>query len=350
MVADRALHVAAALEVRRERARDVLRAPGVARLQLLADLLVQAPALRWPQVLIEHLLVERVTEGIARARGAVGRDALAGHAQELLPSRQRVAKLLDDLDVPEVAPRGWTATRSDFPATRTSAVAAANSRTIVVLHTAGPVLMPWLPQVAAVLEDWYPGQETGDAIAAVLFEDADPAGRLAMTFPASPDQGPATQPAQYPGVGNEVHYDEGIFVGYRYYDQFAQKPLFPFGYGLSYTSFSLDRLRVRPRDRGQRYTVSVRVRNTGVRAGAAVVQLYAGFPAATGEPPNQLKGFGKVFLKPRRTKRVKIALDQSSFASWSETANVWVVEPGTYTLRVGTSSRDLPLEATVVIQ
>jgi beta-glucosidase len=231
-----------------------------------------------------------------------------------------------------------------------SAVAAANSRTIVVLHTAGPVLMPWLPQVAAVLEAWYPGQETGDAIAAVLFGDADPAGRLAMTFPASPDQGPATQPAQYPGVGNEVHYDEGIFVGYRYYDQFAQEPLFPFGYGLSYTSFSLDRLRVRPRDRGQRYTVSVRVRNTGVRAGAAVVQLYAGFPAATGEPPNQLKGFGKVFLKPRRAKRVKIALDQSSFASWSETANAWVVEPGTYTLRVGTSSRDLPLEATVVIQ
>jgi beta-glucosidase len=231
-----------------------------------------------------------------------------------------------------------------------SAVAAVNSRTIVVLHTAGPVLMPWLPQVAAVLEAWYPGQETGDAIAAVLFGDADPAGRLAMTFPASPDQGPGTQPAQYPGVGNEVHYDEGIFVGYRYYDQFAQEPLFPFGYGLSYTSFSLDRLRVRPRDRGQRYTVSVRVRNTGVRAGAAVVQLYAGFPAATGEPPNQLKGFGKVFLKPRRAKRVKIALDQSSFASWSETANAWVVEPGTYTLRVGTSSRDLPLEATVVIQ
>src|SRR5262249_53612236 len=157
-----------------------------------------------------------------------------------------------------------------------SVVAAANPRTVVVLHTAGPFLMPWLPQVAAVLEAWYPGQETGNAIAAVLFGDADPSGRLAMTFPAGPDQGPATQPTQYPGVGGEVHYDEDIFVGYRYYDQFGQEPLFPFGYGLSYTSFSLDRLRVRPRDSGQKYNVSVRVKNTGTRAGTAVVQLYVG--------------------------------------------------------------------------
>src|SRR5262249_22123550 len=156
--------------------------------------------------------------------------------------------------------------------------------------TAGPVLMPWLPQVAAVIEAWYPGQETGNAIAAVLFGDVDPSGRLAMTFPASPDQGPGTQPTQYPGVGGVVSYDEGIFVGYRYYDQFGQQPLFPFGYGLSYTSFSLGRLRVQRRMRGQKYNVSLRVRNTGTRAGAAVVQLYVGFPASTGEPPNQLKG------------------------------------------------------------
>ena len=229
-----------------------------------------------------------------------------------------------------------------------AAVAAANPRTIVVLHTSGPVLMPWLPQVAAVVEAWYPGQETGNAIAAVLFGDADPAGRLAMTFPASPAQGPTTQPAQYPGVGNVVRYDEGILVGYRYYDQLAQEPLFPFGYGLSYTAFSLDHLRVRRRGPDQ-YKVSVRVRNTGARAGAAVVQLYVGFPGSTGEPPNQLKGFGKVFLKPRRTGRVRMVLDRSSFSRWSETASAWVVEPGTYMLRVGTSSRDLPLGATVAI-
>jgi beta-glucosidase len=229
-----------------------------------------------------------------------------------------------------------------------SAVAAANPHTIVVLHTSGPILMPWLAQVAAVIEAWYPGQETGDAIAAVLFGDADPAGRLAMTFPASPDQGPGTQPAQYPGVDDVVHYDEGIFVGYRFYDELAQQPLYPFGYGLSYTSFSLDRLRVRRRN-GHPYKVSVRVRNTGARAGAAVVQLYVGFPDSTGEPPNQLKGFGKVFLKPGRTGRVTMALDRSSFAHWSETAGGWTVEPGTYVLRVGTSSRDLPLQATVAV-
>jgi beta-glucosidase len=229
------------------------------------------------------------------------------------------------------------------------AVAAANPRTVVVLHTAGPVLMPWLSQVAAVIEAWYPGQETGNAIAAVLFGDADPSGRLAMTFPASADQGPGTQPTQYPGVGGEVHYDEGIFVGYRFYDRFGQEPLFPFGYGLSYTSFSLDRLRVQRRGNGQ-YAVSVRVRNTGTRLGAAVVQLYVGFPDSTGEPPNQLEGFGKVVLKPRRTKRVRMVLDPSSFASWSTAANAWTVEPGTYALRVGTSSRDLPLETMVAIR
>jgi beta-glucosidase len=229
-----------------------------------------------------------------------------------------------------------------------SAVAAANPRTIVVLHTAGPVLMPWLPEVAAVIEAWYPGEETGNAIAAVLFGDVDPSGRLAMTFPAAPDQGPGPQPAEYPGVGNVVTYDEGIFVGYRYYDAFGQQPLFPFGYGLSYTSFSLDRLHVRRRA-SRRYDVSVRVKNTGTRKGAAVVELYVGFPASTEEPPNQLKGFRKILVAPNRAKHVRMTLDPSSFASWSTTANAWTVVPGAYTVRLGTSSRDLPLETGVTV-
>lgn len=229
-----------------------------------------------------------------------------------------------------------------------AAVAAANPRTVVVLHNAGPVLMPWLSQVAGVVAAWYPGQETGHGIADVLFGDAEPAGRLPMTFPASAEQGPGTQPSQYPGVGDEVHYDEDIFIGYRYYDQFGQAPLFPFGYGLSYTSFSLDRLHVVRRVRGQ-YKVSVRVRNTGARTGATVAQLYLGFPAVTGEPPKQLKAFGKVSLKPGRTKRVRMTLDPSSFGVWSPMANAWTVTPGTYTVQVGTSSRDLPLSATIAI-
>jgi beta-glucosidase len=227
------------------------------------------------------------------------------------------------------------------------AVAAVNPRTIVVLHTAGPVLMPWLAQVAGVIEAWYPGQESGNAIAAVLFGDADPSGRLPMTFPASESQGPVTQLAQYPGVDGVVHYDEDIFVGYRYYDRFAQEPLFPFGFGLSYTSFSLDDLRV-TRRRGGTYTVSVRVTNTGSRTGAAVVQLYVGFPDVTGEPPNQLKGFARVALKPGRRRRVKMRLNSSSFASWSTADAAWAVQPGEYRIRVGTSSRDLPLQTSVV--
>lgn len=229
-----------------------------------------------------------------------------------------------------------------------AAVAAANPRTIVVLHTAGPVLMPWLAQVAGVIAAWYPGQETGNAIAAVLFGDADPAGRLPMTFPASESQGPGSQPTQYPGTGGAVHYDEDIDVGYRYYDRFAQEPLFPFGFGLSYASFSFDRLRVKQRHDGT-YRVSVRVTNTGSRAGAAVVQLYVGFPVVTGEPPNQLKGFAKVALKPGRRKRVTMVLDASSFSTWSTTDGTFVVSPGEYVVRVGTSSRDLSQEAAVMV-
>lgn len=228
------------------------------------------------------------------------------------------------------------------------AVAAANPRTVVVLHTAGPVLMPWLSDVAGVIAAWYPGERSGAAIAAVLFGDLEPSGRLPMTFPATEDQGPATGQAQYPGVDGAVHYDEGIDVGYRFYDRMGRQPLFPFGYGLSYTSFSLDHLRVKRRRHGA-YRVAVRVRNTGARTGAAVVQLYVGFPEPTGEPPNQLRGFAKVMLKPGQRRRVKMTLDASSFAIWSPTERAWVVEPGEYRIRVGTSSRDLPEEASVVV-
>ena len=228
-----------------------------------------------------------------------------------------------------------------------TAIATANPRTIVVLHTAGPVLMPWLAQVAGVIEAWYPGEESGNAIAAVLFGDVDPGGRLPMTFPASESQRPASQVAQYPGTGGEVHYDEDIDVGYRHYDRVAQEPLFPFGSGLSYTTFALDRLRVTRRQDTHR--VSVRIANTGTRAGTAVIQVYVGFPASTGEPPNQLKAFAKVALEPGRRRHVRIVLDPSSFATWSTADARWIVQPGDYVLRVGTSSRDLPAQATVAL-
>ncbi len=140
-------------------------------------------------------------------------------------------------------------------------------------------------------------------------------------------------------VDNVVHYDE-----------FAQEPLFPFGYGLSYTTFTLDELSMRGRAATGKYKVSVRVRNTGTRRGSEVVQLYVGFPDSIDGPPNQLKGFAKVTLDPGKSRRVKLKLDPSSFAHWSTTENTWVVEPGTYALRVGTSSRNLVLERDLAIQ
>ena len=132
-----------------------------------------------------------------------------------------------------------------------AAVAAANPWTVVVVDSGGPVLMPWLTSVAGVIEAWYPGQADGTAIAALLFGDVDPSGRLPVTFPASNSQGPATQPAEFPGVDGNADYNEGIDVGYRYYEAHDQQPLFPFGFGLSYTSFRLGHLDVRRDGAGQ---------------------------------------------------------------------------------------------------
>jgi beta-glucosidase len=230
------------------------------------------------------------------------------------------------------------------------AVAAANPRTVVVLHTASAVLMPWRDKVAAIVEAWYPGQRSGDAIAQTLYGDVDPSGRLPVTFPASESQGPtAGHPERYPGVDNVAQYSEGIFVGYRYYDQNGQQPLFPFGYGLSYTTFSLSGLNVAARG-GGRYDATVQVRNTGGRPGAQVVQLYVGFPAAAGEPPRPLKAFDKVFLRPGQTKMVTLQLDPSSFQVFDEASNTSKTVTGTYRIYVGSSSRDLPLTSTIDVR
>ncbi len=229
------------------------------------------------------------------------------------------------------------------------AVAAANPHTIVVLHSAGPVLMPWLAKVDGVLEAWYPGQRSGAAIAATLFGRSDPSGRLPVTFPRTASQGPtANRPERYPGVDNVAHYSEGILVGYRYYDRLGQRPLFPFGYGLSYTTFSLRHLSVKRRGDGYRATVTLR--NTGHMAGAEVVQAYLGFPAAAGEPPRQLKAFAKMFAPPGGVRTVSLSLPRSAFEYWSARRGGWTVAPGRYRLEIGTSSRDLPLAATIRVR
>jgi beta-glucosidase len=149
-----------------------------------------------------------------------------------------------------------------------AAVADANPRTVVVLNTGGPVLMPWLERVGAVLQAWHPGQQFGEAVAAVLFGDADPGGRLPVTFPATPGQGPITGPERWPGVDGDARYDEGILVGYRWFDEHGQEPLFPFGHGLSYGDYEYGQPRVEHDEVTGAVTVSVQVANVGRRAGA----------------------------------------------------------------------------------
>ncbi len=221
------------------------------------------------------------------------------------------------------------------------AVAEANRHTVVVLHTSGPVLMPWRNRVAAIVEAWYPGQMSGRAIARTLFGDADPSGRLPVTWPANAGQGPTATAAAYPGIDNAVSYSEALLVGYRYYDQTRQRPLYPFGYGLSYTTFRLSRPRIARKGAGS-FDVSVRVRNTGRRAGAQVVQVYVGDPAGSGEPPRQLKAFARVALRPGRSRTVRLRLDPSAFQAWDAQRSAWTTPSGAFRIYVGTSSRDLP--------
>ena len=229
-----------------------------------------------------------------------------------------------------------------------SAVAAANRKTVVVLNTGGATLMPWIDRVAGVVEAWYPGQANGKAIASVLFGDVNPSGRLPITFPRSDKQTPAASTRRWPGINGIAHYDEGLRVGYRWYDAERKTPLFPFGYGLSYTSFRYGHAAVgRPRQlNGVRtWSVSVRVTNTGKQAGAEVVQLYVGFPSQAGEPPKQLKGFRKVMLQPGRAATVRLRLTARDLSSWSTSRNRWTAHSGSYRIMIGSSSRDIQTTA-----
>ena len=228
------------------------------------------------------------------------------------------------------------------------AMAAANPRTIVVLNTGSAVTMPWVDSVPAVLEAWYPGQEDGDAIASVLFGDVNPSAKLPVTFPKRLADVPAAGAAQWPGVGGRVGYSEGLLVGYRWYDARDVAPLFPFGFGLSYTTFRFANLRV-SEPRGRPVRVGVDVTNTGRRAGADVVQVYVGHPASTGEPPWQLKAFRKVPLAPGQTRHLTFSLDARAFAQWDSTAGGWGIAAGAYRIGVGDASSDLPLRAEVTM-
>ncbi|WP_284748315.1 beta-glucosidase family protein [Amycolatopsis sp. RTGN1] len=228
-----------------------------------------------------------------------------------------------------------------------AAVAAANPRTVVVLNTSGAVLMPWLGKVKGVIANWYAGQEQGNAVAAMLFGDAEPGGRLPETFPASDQQGPAKTGVEFPGDGVHVFYDEGLTIGYRWYQHTGEKPLFPFGFGLSYTTFRLGDLRVSRTPDGLRAQASVI--NTGRRVGSEVVQLYVAAPDAAQEPAQQLKAFAKVGLKPGQSTTVTLEVPRDELAVWLNSGTGWTVVPGDYTVGVGTSSADLPLRSRITL-
>jgi len=213
---------------------------------------------------------------------------------------------------------------------------------VVVLSNGSPIEMPWLDRVPAVLEGYLGGQAWGGALADLLFGKANPSGKLAETFPARLEDTPSF--LNFPGESKRVEYREGIFVGYRHYDAMHISPLFPFGHGLSYTTFSYGSLSLDRTAMGEQQTVTVTVplTNTGKVAGAEVVQLYVGDnEASVIRPVRELKAFAKVFLAAGETKIVELVLDRRSFAFWSIDEKNWVVETGEFELSVGSSSRDL---------
>jgi beta-glucosidase len=238
-------------------------------------------------------------------------------------------------------------------------VAAANAHTVVVLENGDPILMPWLDSVNAVLESWYPGQRGGEAIANILFGDINPSGKLPISFPKSeadlphltiPAPPPSNEPPRSELAPTQVfidaNYTEGLKVGYRWYDADNKEPLFPFGFGLSYTSFSYSHLKLVS---GKSVEVSFTVKNTGRRAGSEVAQVYLGLPASAGEPPKRLVDWEKVQLAPGQSRTVTLSLEPQLMSIFNVEKDGWELLPGEYLVSVGGSSRDTPLTATLHI-
>jgi beta-glucosidase len=232
------------------------------------------------------------------------------------------------------------------------AVAAANPRTIVVLQSGGPVEMPWIDKVAAVVSAWYPGQEAGNAIADVLTGGAEPGGRLPQSFPVRWADNPAHSQDReiYPGLNGKVRYEEGLFIGYRHYDRLGISPSFPFGFGLSYTQFALSGLELDSSRFEADGVVSLRVTlsNIGARAGSDVVQVYVADPEASlVRPARELKGFAKLQLAAGESRQVEIVLDARAFAFYAPEARHWLVEAGRFVVTACRHAGDAGLSAAV---
>jgi len=237
------------------------------------------------------------------------------------------------------------------------AVAAANPRTIVVIESGGAVAMPWSEKVSAILEAWYPGIGGAEAIANILFGAVNPSGKLSVTFPKSDADLPhatvpapaGRRPSPLDGLLNTLppfpaNYDEGLKVGYKWFDAEKKAPLFPFGFGLSYTTYAYSNLTATP---GAEMKVSFTVRNTGKRSGAEAAQVYVAFPASAGEPPKRLIGWEKVQLQPGESKTVTLSIDPLYLSVFDPAGDHWKIEPGEYTVMLGPSSAATPLSAKV---
>jgi beta-glucosidase len=268
------------------------------------------------------------------------------------------AKLAAASDVVLVFATQWNGEAFDSPLTLENdqdalidAVASANGKTVVVLETGGPVLMPWLSKVGAVVEAWYPGSEGGEAIASVLTGAVDASGRLPVTFPAALDQLPRPVLDGDPKKPDDlfaVDYTiEGAAVGYKWFDKKGHQPLFAFGHGLSYTTFAYDNLKAEAK--GGVLTVSFDVKNTGKRTGKAVPQVYVSPKAGGWEAPQRLAGFSKVELAPGAATRVSLNIDPRLLATWNDKAHGWSVAAGDYTVTLGASSRDAAAKAQVAL-
>jgi len=273
----------------------------------------------------------------------------------------KAAALAKSSDVAVVFAHQWTSEGMDLPSLSLpdkqdaliAAVAAANPRTIVVLETGTAVTMPWIDKVAGVLEAWYGGSKGAEAVANVLFGDVNPTAKLPMTFPLNERDLPRTTVTQPPVYGRgpenggllrkptfDVHYDEGLKVGYKWYDAENKPVLFPFGFGLSYSDYSYSNLNV---SGARDTTVTFTVKNTGKRAGEEIAQVYAVLPAAANEPAKRLVGWSKVALAPSESKEVTVTVPAKYLSIYDEASSSWRLIPGSYSIMVGGSSKSLPL-------
>jgi len=302
----------------------------------------------------------RVLAGSAEIRYAEGYAMKQGFDQALIDEAVTVAREADVALLYVALPAFKESEGYDRPDLHLTeqqvaliqAVAAAQSQTVVILNNGSAVTMdPWIEDVPAVVEAWMMGQAGGGAIADVLFGVVNPSGKLAETFPRRLEDTPAV--LNYPGENGAVRYGEGMYIGYRYYDVKDLDVLYPFGYGLSYTSYAYSNLRVSAqafRD-VDGLTVSVDVTNTGEVAGKEIVQVYVHDDTARlSRPDKELKGFAKIALQPGETQTVSIELDGRAFAYYDPAYHQWVTESGSFEILVGRSATDICLQASVEME